>query len=93
MLSAKSLSKTSDVWFARGNNEKRENNSLDEAKEYLEQLKELREETGFERINQRYQLASISIMKASGKMSELVIAAEILNDGTKYTSTYNRRVY
>lgn len=30
MLSAKSLSKTSDVWFARGNNEKRENNSLDE---------------------------------------------------------------
>ncbi|NHJ48407.1 MAG: hypothetical protein FK733_11540 [Asgard group archaeon] len=55
-------------------------NNLEEAKKYLKELKELSEETGFEKINQIYKYSSISIMKASGKMSDLVKAAELLNE-------------
>ncbi|NHJ39390.1 MAG: hypothetical protein FK731_05100 [Asgard group archaeon] len=55
-------------------------NNLEEAKKYLEKLKELSKETGFEKINQMYHYAFISIMKVSGKMSDLVRAAELLNE-------------
>ncbi|NHK31932.1 MAG: hypothetical protein FK730_11310 [Asgard group archaeon] len=55
-------------------------NNLAQAKKYLERLKELSEETGFEQIDRMYRYALISIWKASGKMSDLVKATELLNE-------------
>jgi tetratricopeptide (TPR) repeat protein len=54
-------------------------NDLSQAKEYLHRLKELSEETGFENIDQIYRAAKISILKASGSISDLVKVAELLD--------------
>lgn len=53
-------------------------NELEHAKKYLKRLKELNDETGFERINHIYRGATILVLKASGKISDLAKAAELL---------------
>jgi tetratricopeptide (TPR) repeat protein len=53
-------------------------NELEQAKQYLKRLKELKDETGYERINHIYRGATILILKASGKISDLAKAAELI---------------
>ncbi|MHA1125656.1 MAG: tetratricopeptide repeat protein [Candidatus Heimdallarchaeota archaeon] len=55
-------------------------NNLEEAKEYLKRLEELKEETGFEKIDQMYRYSSFLILKASGSISDLAKAAELLDN-------------
>jgi len=55
-------------------------NDLSKAKEYLNQIKSLVEETGSERIDSIYRFASISVMKATGNINDLADAARLLNE-------------
>jgi len=57
-----------------------ESKELTQAKKYLKQLKELSEETGFERIDQMYRFASILVLKATGDISDLAEAAKLLKE-------------
>ena len=53
-------------------------NDFTKAKKYLNRLKELSEEPGFERIDYNYRYASILVLKASGDLSDLGKAAELM---------------
>ncbi len=67
-------------------------NNFSRAKQYLNRLKELNEETGFERINHIYRFSTISVLKASGNINDLVKAAELLNEflAEERFSTFNK---
>ena len=58
-------------------------NNFQQAKVYLNRLKKISEETGFERIDQLYRFANILILKESGNISDLVKAAELLREFLK----------
>jgi tetratricopeptide (TPR) repeat protein len=73
-------------------------NELEQAKEYLKRLEELKVETGYELINQLFKVTTISVLKASGNMSDLVKAAELLEsilaeENFKYLSRLNILYY
>lgn len=53
-------------------------NNLDQAKEYLNRLKELKEETDYYIVDQYYRFTSILVMKASGIISDLAKAEKLL---------------
>lgn len=51
-----------------------------QANEYFNRLKKLSEETGFEHIERIYRYASIRLLKASGEISDLGEAVDLLNE-------------
>ncbi|MHA1219114.1 MAG: hypothetical protein ACTSSN_10680 [Candidatus Heimdallarchaeaceae archaeon] len=53
---------------------------LNNAKEYLNQLRSLVDEIGSETITRIYRFASISVLKATGNVSDLAEAARLLNE-------------
>jgi tetratricopeptide (TPR) repeat protein len=55
-------------------------NDLKKAKEYLKQIKDLMEETGDDRIKRIYRFTSISVLKATGNVSDLAEATKLLNE-------------
>jgi tetratricopeptide (TPR) repeat protein len=51
--------------------------NLTQAKKYLKRLEHISNETGFERIGRTYHFASILILKASGKISDLIAEEDL----------------
>jgi tetratricopeptide (TPR) repeat protein len=56
---------------------------LDQAQHYLDRLDQISNEKGFEQIRLRYQFAKILVLKASGDISDLGKAADLLNNFLK----------
>ncbi len=54
-------------------------NDFNQAKKYLEQLKQISKEIPIDRINRMYQFALISILKETGDIKNLVKSIELLN--------------
>ncbi|MHA1125408.1 MAG: tetratricopeptide repeat protein [Candidatus Heimdallarchaeota archaeon] len=53
--------------------------NLTQAQKYLERLRQISNETGFERIGRVYRYVSILVLKASGDISDLVEATKLLS--------------
>lgn len=54
--------------------------NLSQAKVYLDRLKEISEETGFDWIDQKYRFASVLVLKASGDIGDLGQAVKLLKE-------------
>ena len=53
---------------------------LSQAKQYLDELQQLNEETGIDSINWIYRFSSVMVLKASGEISELSQAVDLLKE-------------